>query len=66
MDSQRNTINVKYKGKTIRMTGPGGPWGSKISKLPHYLDNRPTDGAVDVGLMLRPTSSILVLISVRS
>jgi hypothetical protein len=32
------------KGKAIPVTGRGGPRGCETSKLPHFLDNRLTDG----------------------
>jgi hypothetical protein len=41
---------VKSKGKVIPVTGRGGPWGCKTSRLPHFLDNRLTDGGEVVSL----------------
>jgi hypothetical protein len=32
------------KGKAIPVTGRGGPHGCETSRLPHFLDNRLTDG----------------------
>jgi hypothetical protein len=32
------------KGKAIPVTGSGGPYGCERSRLPHFLDNRLTDG----------------------
>jgi hypothetical protein len=29
--------------KAIPVTGRGGPYGFETSRLPHFLDNRPTD-----------------------
>jgi hypothetical protein len=37
---------MKIQGKAIPATGRGGPQGCEISRLPHFLDNRLTDGAV--------------------
>jgi hypothetical protein len=34
----------KKKGKAIPVTGHGGPWGCETSRLPHFLENRLTDG----------------------
>jgi hypothetical protein len=39
---------VKYKA--IPVTGSGGPWGCETSRLPHFLDNRFTDGGEAVTL----------------
>jgi hypothetical protein len=30
---------------TIPVTGHGGPWGSQTLRLPHFLDNRLTNGS---------------------
>jgi hypothetical protein len=38
---------VKVKGKVIPVTGLGGPYGCETSRLPHFLDNRLTDGGED-------------------
>jgi hypothetical protein len=45
---------VKGKGKSIPVTGRGGPQGCETSRLPHFLDNRLTDGGKVVGLTRRP------------
>jgi hypothetical protein len=42
------------KGKAIPVTGSGGPYGCETLRLPHFLDNRPTDGGKVVSLMRRP------------
>jgi hypothetical protein len=42
------------KGKAIPVTGRGGLYGSEISRLPHFLDNRLTDGGEVVSLTLLP------------
>jgi hypothetical protein len=34
------------KGKSIPVAGHGGPLGCETSRLPHFLDNRLTDGEV--------------------
>jgi hypothetical protein len=51
------------------VTGRGGPWDWKTSRLPHFLDSRSTDGS-EVSLTRRPAAlcppgRFLVLISVR-
>jgi hypothetical protein len=38
------------KGKAIPVTGRGGPQGCERSRLPHFLDNRLTDGGKVVSL----------------
>jgi hypothetical protein len=40
----------KIKGKIMPVTGRGGPHGCETSKLPHFLDNRLTDGGEVVSL----------------
>jgi hypothetical protein len=60
------TENVK-KGKTLPVTGHGGPQSCETSRLPHFLDNQLTDGSEVVrraGSPLTP-GRFLVLISVR-
>jgi hypothetical protein len=47
---------VKSKGKAIPVTGRGGPQGSETSRLPHFLDNRLTDGGDVVNLTRRPAA----------
>jgi hypothetical protein len=32
------------RGKVILVTGHGGPQGCEASRVPHFLDNQPTDG----------------------
>jgi hypothetical protein len=41
------------KGKAVPVTDHGGPWGCEISGLPHFLDNRLTDGREVVSLTRR-------------
>jgi hypothetical protein len=57
-------------GKTICVTGCGDPEGCEISRLPHFLDSRLTDGgevvtASHTGRPL-PPELFLLLISVRN
>jgi hypothetical protein len=52
------------KIKAIPLTGSGDPYGCETSRLPHFLDNRLTDGGKVAGLHL-PPGRFLVLISVR-
>jgi hypothetical protein len=42
------------KGKAIPVTCREGPYGCETSRLPHFLDNRPTDGGEVVSLTHRP------------
>jgi hypothetical protein len=42
------------EGKAIPVIGCGRPWGCETSILPHFLDNRLTDGGEVVSLTLRP------------
>jgi hypothetical protein len=45
--------NVK-KNKDIFITGHGDSWGCEVSKLPHFLGNKLTDGGEVVSLTHRP------------
>jgi hypothetical protein len=36
--------NTRKKSKAIPVTGRGGPQGCETSRIPHFLDNRLTDG----------------------
>jgi hypothetical protein len=59
-------LNVK---KATPVTGREGPWGCETSRLPHFLDNRLTDGDEVFIPTHRPPFTpgrFLVLISVRS
>jgi hypothetical protein len=47
-------INVKVKVKLSLLTGRGGPYVCEKSRLPHFLDNRLTDGGEVVSLTRRP------------
>jgi hypothetical protein len=40
--------------KAISVTGRAGPYGCEMSRLPHFLDNRLTDGGKVVSLTRRP------------
>jgi hypothetical protein len=42
------------KDKAIPVTGRGGLYGCETSKLPQFLDIRPTDGGEVVSLTRRP------------
>jgi hypothetical protein len=42
------------KGKAIPVTGREGPQRCETSRLPHFLDNRLTDGGKVVSLTRRP------------
>jgi hypothetical protein len=46
--------DIKGKGKAIPVTGREGPEGCETSRLPHFLDNRLTDGGEAVSLTRRP------------
>jgi hypothetical protein len=53
------------KGEAISVTRRGGPYGCETSRMPHFIDNRLTDGCEVVSLTRRPPGRCLVLISVR-
>jgi hypothetical protein len=42
------------KGKSILVTGRGGPYGCETSRFPHFLDNRLTECGEVVSLKCRP------------
>jgi hypothetical protein len=42
------------KGKVTTATEREGPQGCETSRLPHFLDNRLTDGSEVVSLTCRP------------
>jgi hypothetical protein len=44
----------KVKAKLALKTGCGGPYGCETSRLPHFLDNRLTDGGEILNLTRRP------------
>jgi hypothetical protein len=43
-------LKISVKGKAIPITGRGGPYVCEMSRLPHFLDNRLTDGGEVVSL----------------
>jgi hypothetical protein len=45
---------VVVKKVAFPVTDRGGPYGSKTSRLPYFLDNRLKDGGEFVSLTLRP------------
>jgi hypothetical protein len=45
--------SVTGKGKAIPVTGREGPYGCETSRVPHFLDNRLTDGGEVDSLKLR-------------
>jgi hypothetical protein len=45
--------NMLKNGKAIPVTGREGPEDCEMSRLPHFLDNRLTDGSKVVSLMHR-------------
>jgi hypothetical protein len=47
-------VKKTKQGKAIPLTGCEGPWGCETSKLPHFLDNRFTDGSEVVSPMRWP------------
>jgi hypothetical protein len=64
--------HLHIKSKAIPVTGPGGLYGRDMLIIPHYLDNRSSDGGEVSSLKRRPHSTtpklfslLLVLISVR-
>jgi hypothetical protein len=50
------SIKGNKKGKAIPVTGRGGPWGCETSSLPHFVDNRITDGGEVVSLTRLPAA----------
>jgi hypothetical protein len=57
LKSHRKTFKYKVKiCKAIPVTGRGGPLGCNTSRLPHFLDNRLTDGGEVVSLTRRPAA----------
>jgi hypothetical protein len=50
----RYTVPIMIKSKAIPVTGHGGPYGCETSELPHFLDNRLTDGGEVVSLTRWP------------
>jgi hypothetical protein len=48
--------NIVKKGKSIPVTGRGGPLGCASSRLPHFLDSRLTDSGEVVSLLRRSSA----------
>jgi hypothetical protein len=44
---------LQEKGKAIPVTGHGVPYGCETSRIPHFLDNRLTDGNDVVSLKIK-------------
>jgi hypothetical protein len=53
-DSQYVLLDKVKKGKAIPVTGHGDPEGCETLRVPHFLDNRLTDGGKVVSLTHRP------------
>jgi hypothetical protein len=51
---QYGNMPNKQKGKAPPITGRGGPLGCEPSRLPHFLDNRFTDGGKVASLTRLP------------
>jgi hypothetical protein len=47
-------IEKEYKRKAIPVTGSEGPWGCEMSRRPHFLENRFTDGGEVILTRLPP------------
>jgi hypothetical protein len=47
---------MRHKGKAIPVIGRGDPYGCERSRLPHFLDNQPTDGGEVAGLTRQPAA----------
>jgi hypothetical protein len=54
MTSEPSSMDVSKQGKTLPVTGRGGPYGCEPSALLHFLENRLTDGGEVVSLIRRP------------
>jgi hypothetical protein len=52
----RESLCAVWAGKVIPVTDRGGPYVCKTSRLPHFLDNRLTDGGDVLSLTRRPAS----------
>jgi hypothetical protein len=50
MVSEIELFHCKGKGKATLVTGREGPYGCETSRLPHFLNNRLTDGGEVVSL----------------
>jgi hypothetical protein len=47
---------MEKRGKSIPVTGGGSPYSCETWKLPHFLDNRLTDGGEDISVTHRPAA----------
>jgi hypothetical protein len=61
----KNSNTVCKKGKAITVKDPEDPLVCETSRVPHFLNNRLTDGGEIVSLTCRPPFTPQVLISVR-
>jgi hypothetical protein len=52
--SSDHRFSKLQKGKAIPVAGLGGPQGCEKSRIPHFQDNRLTDGGDIVSLTRRP------------
>jgi hypothetical protein len=52
----KDNYKFRQKGKAVPLTGRGGPYDCETSRLPHFLDNRLTDGGEVISLM--PSSAL--------
>jgi hypothetical protein len=64
-------LSILKVGKSVSVTGRGGPYGCERSRFPHFLNKRLTDGGKVVSPKRRPPCTpqvsflrFLVLISV--
>jgi hypothetical protein len=71
MQHRGNSHATCGKKKVIPVTDYGGPYGCETSRLPHFLNNRLTNGGEVLSLTCQPAGRhlppgrFLVLISVR-
>jgi hypothetical protein len=54
--SMYNNNNNNNNNNAILVTGHGDPWGCETLRLPHFLDNRLTDGGEVVRFTCRPAA----------
>jgi hypothetical protein len=63
--SPRLPFPPKGKRKAIPVTGRKGPHNSEVSRLPHFLDNRLTDGGEVVSLTCPPPFTTTEIASIQ-